>query len=379
MAMATDTITAAAIAARRLQSLGLDAPTGEQLPQLTSPADVARHHLAMQAQDFAASQWAIGSRIPGVTRSDVLAAYDAGEVVRSWPMRGTVHVTAAEDMPWMLELLGTRALRGVQRRWDVLGIGERVLERAREVALELLRGGGRATRKQFAAALEEAGIDLTGQRAYHTVWYLAQTGTIVQGPTTNGEQQLVLLDEWIPTPTRFGDRDDALAELGRRYLRAHAPARVADLAWWSSLGLRDCRAAFDAASDEFVPVRRGDDEVWVRREQVGAAVRPRATMLALAAFDEHLLGYRVRDEVVDADHAHLVDPGRNGVFRWTLVDRGRVVATWKRTKRARKVVIDVTPFATPLTAAREKAAVRALERWGSFMGTDLEVRFGDPA
>jgi hypothetical protein len=378
MAESTSTsITASTVAARRLQSLGLAAPTGEDHAPFTEPVEVVRHHLAMQAQDWRASQWAIGSRMtPGATSADVLAAYDRGEIVRSWPMRGTVHVAAAQDMPWMLDLLGTRALRGVERRWEYLGISERVLEPAREVALQLLGGGRAASRAEFVEAIEQAGIDLGGQRAYHTVWYLAQTGTLVQGPTRDGEQLLVLLDDWIPKPRRFADRDDALAELGRRYLRAHAPARVEDLMWWSSLGKRDCRAAFEAAADEFVPVRMRDQELWVRREHAGEPAKLRSTMLALPAFDEHLLGYRVRDEVLDPAHAHLVDPGRNGVFRWTLVDRGRVVATWSRRRLTRSIVVDVSPF-DALPPARRSAAVRAIERWGAFVGTPVDVRLPD--
>jgi hypothetical protein len=125
------------IARLRLQALGL---VGR--PEVASdPAGVVAHHLAMQAQNFPASRWAVGSRLSGSTEADVVAAYDAGSIVRSWPMRGTVHVVAARDLPWMLEHLGPRALTGVRGRWDRLGIDEVFLERAREVAQELLRGG----------------------------------------------------------------------------------------------------------------------------------------------------------------------------------------------------------------------------------------------
>ncbi len=364
------------VATRRLESLGL-APSSADGVRLNSAVDVARHLLAMQGQDWGASQWAIGSRLvhAGVTRDDVLAAYDRGEIVRSWPMRGTVHVVAREDLHWLLELLGERALRGVERRWEMLGIDGTVLEHGRQVALDLLGGGRAVTRKEFQAALGDAGHDFSGPRGYHVVWFLAQTGTLVQGPTRDGEQLLVLLDEWIPKRARttFASREDALAELGRRYLRAHAPARVADLQWWSSLGVRDCRAAFDAASDEFEPAGDGDDALWQRREHANATAKPSSSMLALAGFDEHLLGYKRRDEVLDLEHATLVDPARNGVFRWTLVDRGRVIATWKRTKRAKHVLVDIQPFA-PLSDAKLRAATKAIERWGAFVGNDVQIR-----
>ncbi|MGL6279196.1 MAG: winged helix DNA-binding domain-containing protein [Gaiella sp.] len=361
-------LTSAQIARLRLQALGLVDGVG---PPRTSPRDVVAHHLAMQAQDWGASRWAIGSRLAEASDADVLAAYDSGAIVRSWPMRGTVHVILAEDLPWLLELAGTRALAGVQRRWDSLGIDEAMLERAREVTVERLRGGRRCTRAELVETLTEADLDLTGQRAYHTVWYLAQTGTLVQGPTAGGEHLLVLLDEWIPAPRRLG-RDDALAELGLRYLRARGPASIDDLAHWTKLGKRECAAAMAANSDLLVEVRRGGERLHMTREAFETldpdSAAARDATLALAAFDEHLLGYRDRSDVLADEHATLVDPGRNGVFRWTIVERARVVATWSRTRRARGVVVELAPFRRS-SAAFERRAGAAIARWGAFGGT----------
>lgn len=340
---------------------------------------VVQHHLAMQAQDFRASRWAIGSRVAGSVDADVLVAYDEGRIVRSWPMRGTVHVVQARDLPWMLELMGRRALSGVKRRWESLGIDEVMLERARDVATELLQGGGRAIRSEFTKALAGAGLDMTGQRAYHTVWYLSQTGTLVQGPTRNGEQELVLLDEWITDPPKLG-RDEALAELGRRYLAARGPATVEDMVHWSGLTKTDCRKAFDANSDALVEVRGPGGPFMVpavnlERYDPGSPAVDRS-VLALAAFDEHLLGYRVRECVLDPEHATLVDPGRNGVFRWTIVVGGQVVATWKRTRRTHYTLVEVQPF-HPLPPKLRPVVEAALGAWAIFDGTTLRVRWPD--
>jgi hypothetical protein len=330
----------------------------------------------MQAQDFPASRWAVGSRLPGSTEADILAAYDTGAIVRSWPMRGTVHAVAAEDLPWMLEHLGPRALMGVERRWDYLGIDEAFLERARDVAVELLSGGGRATRAELADACVDAGIDVAGQRTYHTVWYLCQTGTLVQGPTRDGDHDLALLDEWIPEPRKL-DRPAALRELGVRYLRARGPATVDDLVHWTKLTKTDARKALEADGEVIVEVDGPGGPYRMLAEHLdtldpGHAEADEA-VLALAGFDEHLLGYRVRDCVLDPEHATLVDPGRNGVFRWTVVAGSRVVATWKRTRLTHHVRAEVEPF-TSLPARVRKAIPGAIEAWGRFIGDDVEVR-----
>lgn len=372
--MSRASLTTPQIARLRLQTLGLVGA-----PPADGPAGIVRHHLAMQAQDFKASRWAVGSRLPGSTDPEILAAYDAGTVVRSWPMRGTIHAVAAEDLPWMMELMGPKALSGVQRRWAMLGIVEEVMERAREVAVELLSGGGRCTREEWGVAMDEAGLDLRGLRSYHTIWYLSQTGTLVQGPTRDGEQELVLLDEWIPNPRRLS-RDEALRELGVRYLQARGPATPDDLAHWSGLGKIDCRKAL---APEKGVIEMVDGPGGPYHTAAGTLDRwdpdspdADAAVLALAAFDEHLLGYRVRDAVLDPHHATLVDPGRNGVFRWTLVARGQVVATWKRIPRARRTVVQVNPF-TRIPGRVRKAVPGALKRWGDFAGTEVEVRWGE--
>ncbi len=361
------TFSAAEIARLRLQALGL----AGRVPVAPDAEGVVAHHLAMQAQDFPASRWAVGSRIPGSRDGDVLAAYDSGSIVRSWPMRGTVHVVAAQDLPWMLEHIGPRALIGVKRRWEQLGIDEAFLERARDVAVELLRGGGRATRPELTEAWREAGLEMTGQRTYHAVWYLSQTGTLVHGPTRDGEPEVVLLHEWIPDPPMM-DRPAALRELGVRYLRGRGPATVDDLVHCKT----DARTALEADGETIVEVRGPAGPYRILSEQVDT-LDPGAgaaddQVLALAAFDEHLLGYRVRDCVLDPEHATLVDPGRNGVFRWTVVARSRVVGTWRRKRLTHHVRTDVTPFTT-LPARVRKAIPRAIGRWGRFAGVQVDV------
>lgn len=369
--MAGTFLTGPQIAALRLQTLGIVA--GEA----RTPVDVVRHLLALQAQDFTASRWVIGCRADGADEQAIFDAFDSGQIVRSWPMRGTVHVTMAEDMPWMLDLAGVRTLSPstLRRRWQSLGIDEARLERSREIAVELLRGGRSATRPEFTQTLIDAGIETSGSTAYHTVWYLSQTKTLVHGPTRDGEPTLVLLDEWIPSPRVLG-RDDALRELVTRYLGSHGPATVEDIVWWSGLTKGDIRRGIEAAGEELVPVTHATTgaallmtaEARDRYDPDPKLVARQA--FALTAFDEHLLGFANRDDVLDRALAPAIDPARNGMFRPTIVHGGRVVATWKATRRARGMQIDVTAL-TPLSAAALKRATAALDRWSTFRGQEL--------
>ena len=79
----------------------------------TSVPGLVRWMTAMQAQDLPAALWAVGVRVPGAGLSDVRAAIDSGTVVRSWPMRGTLHLVAPEDLRWMLDLTAERLTRSI--------------------------------------------------------------------------------------------------------------------------------------------------------------------------------------------------------------------------------------------------------------------------
>src|SRR4051812_31876137 len=132
-----------------------------------TPLDASRHMLAMQGQDWASLLWSLGLRVPGVTSARVQEAFAKGQIVRGWPMRGTLHATAAEDLPWMVDLCCPRVVQAVARRRDALSLDDKTLERARAIAESALRGGKQLTRGEMQALWEKKGISTAGQRGYH--------------------------------------------------------------------------------------------------------------------------------------------------------------------------------------------------------------------
>jgi hypothetical protein len=304
----------------------------------------------------------VALRAPGAERADVEKAMDAGEVVRSWPMRGTLHLVAAEDLGWLLELAGGRPLAGAGKRRDQLGLTEGDVERARDVVVTTLSGGRRMRRKDLLDALAHGGVDVSGQRGYHLLWYVAQTGTACLGPTENGEQLFVLLEEWVPAPRRL-EREEALAELTARYFAGHGPATVADLVRWAGLTVRDVRAGLALAGDRLERLTVDGVEHFLdpRTPQRLAACREEARgVFLLPGFDEFVLGYGDRGAVLSPEFADRIVPGNNGMFRATVVSDGRVVGTWGYRGRgaARRIV------ATPFTSFTGPEAA-ALQRVGA--------------
>ncbi|GAA1128625.1 winged helix DNA-binding domain-containing protein [Arthrobacter flavus] len=323
---------------------------------------VVERLVAMQAQDFNQALWAIGLRSPGSTRDDVFSALQRGDIVRSWPMRGTLHFVLPADLRWMLGLTTHRVLTGAAARHRALGLDQTAFESARAVALTVLAGGRKMVRNEFLAALSAAGIDTANQRGYHVIVYLAQTGTLCWGPPVGGQQALVLLDEWVPDEGQ-PERDEALGRFVLGYFTGHGPATLRDFVWWSKLTVADAKIGLALVRDQLTELTYDATSYWMAADRPGDP--PSVSGLALLpAFDEYVIGYQDRTPVLRPEYAQRIVPGGNGVFKPTVVVNGRVTGTWRRsTDRSGGLLIDRFE---PLTAWEEKALLTAEQSYQSF-------------
>jgi hypothetical protein len=354
----------ARLRAARLASHGLR----DGLPTIP---EAVRRLGAVQAQDFVAAKWVLGARVPGSVAADVDAALEGREVVRSWPMRGTLHILPTEQLRPILSITGARELRRAALTHRTLELDEAVYRRARAVAERVLAGRP-MSRDELTGAWEEAGISTTGQRGYHLIWWLALEAVICCGPVEGRTQRFVLLDEWAPQRVALPERDEVLASLFTAYVAGHGPVTVQDFAWWAGLTLGDARTASAAAGDAVVGF---DDERVVAADSGWAAdpdaAAPRATgRYALAAFDEYFLGYRDRAPVCEPLHAGRVVPGGNGVFQPILVSGGVVEGLWKVARARGGASVALHGFDGELEPSRYRSA---LARWARFTGERLDA------
>lgn len=334
-----------------------------------------RHLLALQAQDFAAACWAVGLRTRGSRLSDVISALDDGEIVRSWPMRGTLHMVAAEDLGWILSLTSARMLASTVTRRRQLELDEQTLSRARDLVIGALGGGRRLGRSELMTLFEASGITTGGQRGYHLLWYLAQTGLVCWGPTHRNQQAMVLLDEWVASPRRL-EPDEALREFVLRYFSGHGPATLKDFAWWSKTTVADATKGLALAADELSELVVDGTSYWMARAEADTTPSKvpggKRSVYALPGFDEYLLGYQDRSLVLADEFAPRIVPGNNGVFQATIVAGGRVVGTWRRTQGSRETALSAELFGDAL-AWQHRGFGRAATRYGRFLGMPATV------
>lgn len=339
-------------------------------PVLGLPADpvaAAAHLLAVQAQDLPAAHVAVASRTPHRDAAAVRAALDDGRLVRTWPMRGTLHLLTAADAGWTTRLLGPRALQAAAGRMRAAGLDEVAFARALAVARDRLADGP-ASRDELGAAWTAAGFEPGTSTTYRLLNHLATRGELVLGPVRGTEQLVVLADAWLPAGARREDEPDEVlfADLVARYAAGHGPASVPDLVRWTYQTVGAVKKAVAAAhadgclaavSCEGRTLLGGPDLAGLAGDLDAVREVTRGVLLT-AAFDELVLGYADRTATLPADREALVVPGSNGMFKPVVVADARAVGTWARagSKRDRLVV---TPFAEPLPPAVEAACQEA--------------------
>ena len=347
-------------------------------PAERSPLETVRRMTAMQGQDLPGALWSIGLRSVSATEADVRAAFDRGEIIRSWPMRGTLHVTTPDDLRLILPLSRHRLETAFATRRRELEIERRDIAEATDVALAALPGRP-MIRKELLAAFEAAGQHTTGQRGAHLLGAIAHAGLICLGPFVGREQAFVLLDEWAPAGRPDLDRDEAIAELAFRYFTGHGPATVADFAWWANLTLTDVRRATARVADRLGTLTDGATTFYGSPDIVDSveAVPGSRSVHALPGFDENLLGYTDRSAALAAAHSQLIVPGNNGMFKATVVAGGRVIGTWARTEKSSSILVTGHPF-SELGSGKRSALARALQRYGRFKGKPVELTVAPP-
>jgi hypothetical protein len=339
-------------------------------PLFSTPGEVVRWMGAIQAQDYLGSLWAVGLRLPSAVESEIEEAVSARIIVRTWPMRGTLHFVPAADVRWMLRLLTPRVIARSAGRYRELGLDVAVLSRSRKVVTRALAGGRGLTRPEVYAELQRGGVSPEGQRGIHILGHLAQHGLICFGPRKGKQATFVLLEEWLPA---FGDlsREEALATLADRYFSGHGPATVHDFAWWTGLVIKEAQEAIAAAGSALVS-ESSEGRRWFSAAagaRPAARARRRAAVL-LPPWDEYVVAYKDRSAALERSVGPV---GRLYAIGLSLVViDGRVRGSWRRALAGSTARVRLD-FWTRVTREERRAVERAAQRYGRFLGRPVQI------
>ena len=334
----------------RVSSQGLDVPIGGAGAVL----EIVRRTGGIQAQDMNAAPLQVRVRSSGLTSSDVIQALSQDpSIVRTWVMRGTLHLIPAADHRWMISLLGSPAFSAGRGRRHQLGLDDKTLDKALTHSVDVLTTEGPLTRQQLGERLATYDIPVANQALHHVVRAGGFLGVIAHGPLLDGKTEtFVAADSWLAGIERPElSRDEALARLAGRYFRAFGPSTERDFSVWSGLPLRDARAGFGAIRDSLVEVDVAGERMWVvdggsgpagqavdsglrRNDDKGrndGGGRNDGQVKLLGFFDTYLLGYRGRGLAVAPEYMSRVNAG-GGMIRPVVTIDGLAVATWSWTR-----------------------------------------------
>ena len=369
-------LTLAEVRVRRLVAQGL-----RGAEDVTTPAAVVSRALAVQSQEYLPAQWGLAQRLPAATRptaSEVAAAIDRGEVLRTHVLRPTWHFVAPADADWLIALSAERVHRAngtyYARHGLVGAVAERVL-----ATIEAAVAGGHPTRAELGAALADAGLPSTGNALAYCLMLAELERVVISGASAGAQRTYAAFAERVPdAPTRRRPRDEALAELAERFLRTRGPATERDLAAWSGFGLRDVRAALADAADRTggriatiegpgpTPLWHDGEVAEHGRDAASLALAepsPPGTVDLLQAYDEYVMGYAApREYLLPARH-----PGAaTAEFPLhAMIADGVLCGRWAPTVSARTATVRIVPWRRMSRAELDSrdAAIAEVERF----------------
>ena len=329
------------------------------------PAQVVSWLGAMQAQDFPAAKWAIGLRAPGIQDADVEQAFNDGHILRTHVLRPTWHFVAPEDIRWMLALSAPRVHAASAYYYRQAGLDAKVFAKSCAMIQRALEGGKTLTRQELATYLKRARIPSEGLKLVYLVMQAELDGVICSGPRRGKQFTYALLDERAPK-AKTKSRDEALAELTRRYFTSHGPATVRDFTWWSGLTVKEAQEGIASVGPTLESTLIDGLTLWIAKDAKQPGAKSMSAFL-LPNYDEYLIAYKDRGAYVEQGRSANLVARSGGALANHLIIDGRLAGGWSRVLSGNSVIVEVAPY-KKLTPAQSRAVSNAAECYGEFLG-----------
>lgn len=341
---------------------------------LAQSEDVVGWLGAVQAQEYAVAKWGIAQRTVGTTSAAVDRLLGDGIILRTHLLRPTWHFVLPADIRWILELTAPRVHAANAPYYRKMELDDALFARGIALLATALRDGNQLTRAELATVLQDGGIAASGMRLAYLLMHAELDAVICSGARRGKQFTYALFDERVPE-TRPMQRDEALAELARRYFASHGPATPHDFAWWSGLTVTDARRGAELARPELSDTTVDGKTYWspASTPAAGEAEDGEVVVHLLPVYDEYLGSYRDHSPTFDA--ALLDRPGApsDALMGNILVVDGMVVGGWRREPKTKEVVVSIDAL-IPLGEAERVALIATAERYGRFMELPVTVQ-----
>ncbi|HEY7123125.1 MAG TPA: winged helix DNA-binding domain-containing protein [Ktedonobacterales bacterium] len=336
--------------------------------------------IGIQAQVLSSAELALWARVQDMPQGAVSdALWNQRSLIKTWAMRGALHLFTAAEFPLIAATLRTRQpITGAWLKYFQLNTDEpKVIIEGIRAALD-----GRCLTREHLAAEAARVTGLTHlEKALRSGWGellkpAAYQGYLCFGPSQNQHVTFVRPDQWLSKWEEY-ETGKALIILVRRYLATYGPATYSDFAhWWGLRSAPKVRAAFQRLEAELTEVSIEGRPAWALAatiKQIREVPPPPAARL-LPGFDAYTIGVLPHIEYLLPGPLKAKISRTSGWISPVLLVAGRVAGVWRHEKRGQRVAVQIEPFQA-LDAATKTSIQEEAERLGAFLGAPVEVAY----
>lgn len=337
----------------------------------TQPAQIVEQLGAVQSQDYAGAKWALAQRLKDpLTDAEIDKAFNEGKILRTHVMRPTWHFVAPADVRWLLMLTAPRVHTGSGFMYRTLKLDPAIIKKSYRVLEKTLQGNKQLTRTELGVAFEKAGIVAEGVRLGYFMMSAELDGVICSGGRQGKQFTYALLEERVPHVKPL-KRDEALAELVRRYFTTRGPATLHDFTWWSGLTMADAKKGIEMVKDQFVSEVLDGQTYWFA-DSISPVREKSLTAHLLPNYDEYFIGFKDRSAIGKIARQAGVKNDDPRLIAHVIIMDGQIVGGWRRTITKNAVILERRLF-TDLTRSEERALTQEIDRYSEFLQLPVEM------
>lgn len=340
-----------------------------------SAVEITRRLCGIQAQVPSAAALAVAVRQAKPDLNATSRALAGRTLVRTWAMRGTLHLLPADQAGDLLSLLA--AARSWQKgAWQRTFATAEQIETMSGAVSDALADGSALTREKLVERVLAVTGDEPLAEQLRSGWSsvlkpLAWQGLLFQGLSGDNRVTFVRPDRWLTDWTGLPDPDAAAGRVIKRYLGAFGPATPEVFDQWLLRGATPratLRRWFAELGEEITAVDVEGTAGYLRTEDLDdlQAVRPHPVVRLLPGFDQYVLGPGTADpQVIPAAYRSEVSRAA-GWIAPVIVRDGRVCGTWSA-NGGRPDPTFFEPAAQPGTGHPAELLAAELDRLGALL------------
>jgi hypothetical protein len=329
---------------------------------------------------MSAAELQFGARMDAVKPRHVQdALWKKRSLVKTWAMRGTLHLFSADEFPLYAAAMQSRDHWRKPYWLKAFGVSLGEMESIIKGIHDVLDDGRHLTREQLSAEVAARVGEHAGEKLFADSWGAllkpaAAAGALAFGPNVGRNVSFVRPDRWL-AKWRDVDPVGAIQEVLRKFVHMHGPTRPENFVHWWGRAAAATKRLWRSMEAEFEEVDVEGDRAWILAADADAIARtkPDRGVRLLPNFDAYLMAFHPRSRLV-REHARAQVFREQGWISPVVLAGGEAVGIWESERTTDRLLVRVEPLERLPAGARIGLRSESA-RLGAFIGLDAELRF----